>query len=189
MERTPMSAFHALDLARAAGIEVRLDGKDLILSGAGEPPAGILEMLRQHKRSIVALLQRPVEGPVQPPQSWDQADWRAFYDEQIGIAERDGLRRAEADARAFRSCVAEWLWRTAVVSAPGPCPVCGDADRPNDPLLAIGIIGGRAWLHNGCAKAWCAGRKAEAVAALSAMNIVAAPDSSTLKRLISTPDA
>jgi hypothetical protein len=137
MERTPMSAFRALDAARAARIEVRLDGNDLILSGAGEPPAGILKMLRQHKRSIVALLERPVEGPVQPPQPWDQTDWRAFYDEQIAIAEHDGLRRAEADARAFRSCVAEWLWRTAVVSPPGPCPICGDADQPNDPLMAI----------------------------------------------------
>jgi hypothetical protein len=172
-----MSVFRALDAARAAGIEVWLDGKDLILSGAGEPPAGILEMLRQHKRSIVALL-RPVEGPVHPPQSWDQADWRAFYDEQIAIAKRDGLRRAEADARAFRSCVSEWLWHTAVVSPPGPCPICGDADRPNDPLLAIGIIGGRAWLHIGCAKAWCAARKAEAVAALASMGIRGPEDSS-----------
>src|SRR5262245_50067704 len=179
MERMPMSAFRALDAARAAGIEVRLDGKDLILSGAGEPPAGILEMLRRHKRSIVAALQRPVEGPVPTFQSWDHADWRAFYDEQIAIAERDGLRRAETDARAFRSCVAEWLWRTAVVSPPGPCPICGDADRPNDPLLAIGIIGGRTWLHIECAKTWCAARKAEADAALASMGIRRPEHSST----------
>jgi hypothetical protein len=168
-----MSAFKALDAARAARIEVRLDGKDLALSGASEPPANVLKMLRRHKRSIVALLERPIEGP---PQPWNRADWRAFYDEQVAIAEHYGeLPRAEAESRAFRACIAEWLWRTAVVSPPGPCPVCGDADQPNGPLLAIGIIGGRTWLHKGCVKAWCAGRKAEAVAALSAMNIVADP--------------
>ena len=99
-------------------------------------------------------------------------DWRAFFDEQVGIAEfDDGLSRPAAEARAFDCCVAEWLYRTAVISAPGPCPICGDTDRPNDPLLAIGIIGGRYWLHLGCVKAWCTARKAEAVAALAAMGI------------------
>ena len=68
-------------------------------------------------------------------------DWRAFFDEHVGIAEVDGgLPRPAAEARAFDCCVAEWLYRTAVISAPGPCPICGDADRPNDPLLAIGIV-------------------------------------------------
>jgi hypothetical protein len=67
-----MSAFRALDAARVAGIEVRLHGKDLILSGASEPPADVLEMLRQHKRSIVAFLQRPIEGPPQSPQPWNR---------------------------------------------------------------------------------------------------------------------
>ena len=38
-----MSAFRALDAARAAGIEVRLDGKDLVLSGANAPPADVLD--------------------------------------------------------------------------------------------------------------------------------------------------
>ena len=55
-----MSAFRTLDAARAAGIEVRLDGKDLVLSGDSEPPPDVLDMLRRHKLSIVALLQRPL---------------------------------------------------------------------------------------------------------------------------------
>ena len=70
-----MSAFRALDAARAAGIEVRLDGQHLLLSGDGEPRADVLEMLRQHKRSIVALLQRPIERPMQARQSDDEVDW------------------------------------------------------------------------------------------------------------------
>jgi hypothetical protein len=175
-----MSAYRALDAARAAGINVRLDGQDLILSGAAEPSTGMLGLLRQHKRTIVALLQRRPEGPMQGRQSCDELDWLELYDEQLAIYERDhGLQHAEAERRAFDSCTAEWLWRTAVVSAPGPCPICGDADRANDPLLAIGIIGGRAWLHIGCVKVWCSARKAEAVSALAAMGIANPQGSST----------
>ena len=168
-----MSAFRALDAARAAGIEVRLDGKDLVLSGASAPPTDVLDMLRRHKLSIVALLQRPPcrATLLQPIQPWDPDDWRAFFDEQVRIAEYDGLSRSAAEARAFDCCVAEWLYCTSVITQPGPCPICGDADRPNDPLLAIGFIGGRYWLHKGCVKAWCTARRAEAVAALAAMGI------------------
>ena len=91
MEPEDMSAFHALDAARATGIEVRLDGKDLVLSGASVPPTDVLDMLRRHKRSIVGLLQ--------PAQLWDAVDWRAFFDERAAVAEFDrGLPRPEADA-------------------------------------------------------------------------------------------
>ena len=49
----------------------------------------------------------------------------------------------------------------------------GDADRPNNPLLAIGIAGaGQAWLHRQCVSGWHSARLAAAVAALSQMNIV-----------------
>ena len=51
-----MSAYHALDAARAAGIEVQLDGNDLVLSGASAPPTDVLDKLRKYKLSIVALL-------------------------------------------------------------------------------------------------------------------------------------
>ena len=168
-----MSAFHALDAARAAGVEVRLDGKDLVLSGASAPPTDVLDMLRRHKLSIVALLQRPLlpRPSLQPIQPWDPDDWRAFFGEQVGIAEGDGLARPTAEARAFDSCLAQWLYLKLEVTQPGPCPICGEQDLPNDPLLAIGMIGGRYWLHIGCVKAWCIARRAEAIAALSSMGI------------------
>jgi hypothetical protein len=55
------------------------------------------------------------------------------------------------------------------------CVICCAADRPNDPLLAIGITntvaGSLTWLHRDCVAAWRAGRIAEAVAALAAMGI------------------
>jgi len=103
---------------------------------------------------------------------WSIEDWQALFDERVGIATFDGgLPGPAAEARALDECVAEWLWRTSNVSPSGPCPICGDVDRPNDPLLAIGIIGGRTWLHIGCVKAWCTARKAEAVSALASMGI------------------
>ena len=168
-----MSAFRTLDAARAAGIEVRLDGKDLVLSGASAPPPDVLDMLRRHKLSIVALLQRPLapRPSLQPSQPWDRDDWRAFSDEQVRIYESNGLSRPAAEARAYDSCVAQWLCFKLVITQPGPCPICGDVDRPNDPLKPIGFIGGRYWLHQGCVKAWCIARRAEAIAELAAMGI------------------
>ena len=57
----------ALEAARAAGIEVQLDGKDLVLSAASEPPADVLDMLRRHKAAIVELLrQRNIVGTSVP---------------------------------------------------------------------------------------------------------------------------
>ncbi len=176
-----MSAFHALDAARAAGVEVRLDGKDLVLSGASAPPTDVLDMLRRHKLSIVALLQRPLlpGAAPQPIQPWDPDDWGAFYTEQVRIAEDDGLSRPAAEARARVNCVAQWLYLKLEVTQPGPCPICGEQDLPNDPLLAIGMIGGRYWLHIGCVKAWCIARRAEAIAALASMGIAGPAGSSS----------
>jgi hypothetical protein len=172
-----MNAFRALDAARAAGIEVRLDGKGLILSGVNAPPADVLDVLRQHKLSIVALLQRPLvpRPSLQPSQPWDRDDWRVFSDEQVRIYESNGLSRPAAETRAYDSCVAQWLCFELVITQPGPCPICTDPDRPNDALQAIGFIGGRYWLHNGCVKTWCVARRAEAIADLAAMGIEARP--------------
>ena len=159
-----MSAFKALDAAWAAGIEVRLDGDQLELSASREPSPELLDMLRRHKLSIVAILD--------PGQPWGPDDWLAYFDERAGIAEYDGgLPRAEAEKRAYDYCISECLGRTAVMSAPGLCPVCGRLDGPNDPLLAIGIVGGQTWLHLGCVNVWSGTRRAEAVAALDAMGI------------------
>ena len=135
-------------------------------------------MLRRHKLSIVALLQRPLvpRPSLQPSQPWDRDDWRAFFDEQASVFEGNGLARPAAEKRAFDNCAAQWLYFKLEITQPGPCPICGDLDRPNDPLLAIGIIGGRYWLHIGCVKAWGTACRAEAVADLAAMGIEARLD-------------
>jgi hypothetical protein len=186
-----MSAFLALDAARAAGIEVRLNGKDLDLSADSEPPPDVLDMLRRHKLSIVALLQRPLvpRPSLQPSQPWDRDDWRAFFDERAAIAEFDGgLPGPDAEALAFDCSVAEWLYRNPVTSVPGLCPICRDADRPNDPLLPVGTAGaGEVWLHRGCSAGWCTARKAEAVADLAAMGIEARVAGAARSCATSTP--
>ena len=79
--------------------------------------------------------------------------------------------RPGAEERAYDVTVAEWLYLNLVVTQPGPCPVCGDRDRPGDPLEPTGIIGGRYWLHAGCVKTWCRAQKAQAALALGAMGI------------------
>jgi hypothetical protein len=168
-----MSAFKALDAARAAGIEVRLDGKDLEWSAVGEPPTDVIDMLRRHKRSIVSLLQGRLLALRQSVQPWDPADWQAFFDERAAIAEfYGGLPRAEAEARAFDCCVAEWLLRNPIESSPDRCLECGKSARIDSPLLAIGVLGaGEAWLHRDCVSSWHSARLDAAVEALSVMNI------------------
>src|SRR5262249_19347233 len=126
----------------------------------------------------------PPPGPGQSePDPWTAEDWSVFCDERAGIAEHDGrLPRAKAEARAHACCIAEWLWRNPTSSPPGRCLTCAGPDRANDPLLAYGITNphqnSRTWLHRDCSRAWHADRIADAVAALAAMNIRAAPDAS-----------
>jgi len=161
-----MSAADVLKAARAVGVEVTLDGDDLLLEAALAPPAAVLAALSRHKSEIVAMLRPAQDG-------WSAEDWHAFFDERAGIAEFDGgLPRAEAEATAFARCVVEWLNRNPVNSTPGCCLCCGKRDRANEALLPYGQEStGHAWLHSRCWPAWHAGRKAEAAAALASMGI------------------
>jgi hypothetical protein len=165
-----MSAAEALREARAAGIELRVEGCDLALEADTPPPAGLLERLARHKPEIVALLRPGRDG-------WSAEDWQDFFHERAGIAEFDGgLPRPEAETRAFECCVVERMNRTFEPSPPGRCFACGGGDRAHDVLRPHGIEPtGHVWLHSRCWPAWHAGRKAEAVAALKAMGIVPPP--------------
>jgi len=157
-----MTAVEALKAARAAGIELALDGDALVLSAASAPPAAALDALSRHKPEVVALLRRGPDG-------WSGEDWQAYFDERAGIAEFDGgLPRPEAEARAFECCAVEWLNRNPVCSPPGRCLGCGGREHSYDQLLPYGAEPiGHTWLHSRCWGAWHADRKAKAVAALS----------------------
>jgi hypothetical protein len=163
-----MNAADALKTARAAGVEVILDGDDLALNAASAPPAAVLDALSRHKAEIAALLQPSRDG-------WSVEDWQVFFDGRAGIVEFDGgLPRAEAEAQAFACCVAEWLNRNPGCSPAGRCLGCGDREHAHDPLLPWGVEpAGQAWLHSRCWPAWYEARKATAVSALTAMGISA----------------
>ena len=161
-----MSAVEALKAARAASIQLGLDGDDLVLEASGPPPAVVVELLSRHKAGVVSLLRPANDG-------WSALDWQVFFDERAGIAEFDGgLSRVQAEDRAFACCVGGWLNRNPIGSPPGRCLACGGGEHAHDPLLPHGVeTNGRAWLHSRCWPTWYARRKAEAVAALAAMGI------------------
>lgn len=166
MECTPVSAADAVKAARAAGVEVRIEGDDLVLEAVARPPTDVVERLARHKLAIVALLRPGRDG-------WSTADWQAFFDQRAAKAGVDaGLTRTEAEVRAFACCAVEWRNRNSVRSPPGRCLTCGGVEYPHNPLLPFGAEpSGVAWLHSRCWEAWHAGRKASAVAELAAMGI------------------
>ena len=110
-----MSAADALKAARAAGIQLGVDGEDLVLEASVPPPAAVIDLLASHKAEVVALLRPGRDG-------WSAEDWQVFFDERAGIVEFDGgLPRAEAEAQAFACCVVEWLNRNPAHSLAGRC--------------------------------------------------------------------
>lgn len=161
-----MSAAYALKVARDAGVRVGIDGDTLTLDAEAAPPSALLDLLVHHKAQVVALLRHCNSG-------WSGDDWRALYDEWAGTAEfNDGSPRPEAEARAFKRCIDEWLNQNPVFSPPGRCLACGGVENTDDVLLPFGSEPtGHVWLHSRCWPAWYAGRKAEAGEALKVMGI------------------
>jgi hypothetical protein len=163
-----MSAVEALKAARAAGVELALDGDDLALKAASAPPAAVLDALSRHKAEVMVLL-RPAED------GWSAEDWQVFFEERASIVELDGeLPRPGAEAQAFACCVVEWLNRNPERSPAGRCLGCGDREHAHDPLLDYGTEpNGHVWLHSRCWPAWYAARQSKAVSTLTAMGISA----------------
>jgi hypothetical protein len=164
-----MSPAQALQLARSAGIKIKIDGEDLLLEALAPPPAAVLDLLSHHKTGILTMLRPAVDD-------WSAEDCRIFFEERASIAEFDGaLPRPQAEEHAFDCCIAEWLNRNPVSSMPGRCLGCGGGDHAHDPLLPYGIeTTGHAWLHSRCWPFWYEGRKARAATALATMGILPA---------------
>jgi hypothetical protein len=171
-----MSAVVALKAARAAGVELALDGDDLAPKAVSAPPAAVLDALYRHKVEIAKLLRPTKDG-------WSAEDWQVFFEERAGIVKLDGRSpRAQAEAQAFACCVTEWLNRNPVHSPAGRCLGCGDREHTHDPLLSYGAEPtGHAWLHSRCWPAWYDAWKAKAVSALAVMGI-SAPVGRKMKR-------
>jgi hypothetical protein len=92
-----MSATQALNAARAAGVNVGIDGEDLVLQAPAPPPHAVIEALSRFKSGVVALL-RP---------SLDAGDRQVCFDERAAMIEYDGDAPrvwAEALARFDPAC-------------------------------------------------------------------------------------
>jgi hypothetical protein len=161
-----MSAAAVLRAARAAGVELAIDGNDLLLDAATVPPASVIDALRRHKFEIIAML-RP--GRV----GWSTEDWRLFFEERAAVVEFDGgLLRTQAEAQALECCIVEWLNRNPTPSAPGRCACCGHAESHNAVVLPFGTEPGtHTWLHAECWPAWQKVRRSRAREALARIGI------------------
>jgi hypothetical protein len=166
-----MSAAAVLRAARALGVELTIDGDDLLLEAASEPPASVVDALRRRKAEVVAMLRPGRDG-------WSAEDWRLFFEERAAIAEFDGgLSRTEAEARALACCIVEWLNRNPTPSAPGRCAWCGQAESRDAVVLPYGTEPGtHIWLHAECWPAWQDTRRSQAREALARMGIGDLPD-------------
>jgi hypothetical protein len=161
-----MSAAEALKAARAADIKLAIEGNDLLLEAASEPPAVVLDALRQHKAEVVAMLRSGRDG-------WSAEDWLLFFEERAAIAEIDGgSLRTEAEAQALTCCIVEWLNRNPTPSAPGRCAWCGQAESRDAVVLPYGTEPAtHIWLHPECWAAWQDTRRSQAREALARMGI------------------
>jgi hypothetical protein len=161
-----MSAAAVLRAARAAGVELAIDGNDLLLDAATMPPASVVDALRRHKAEVVEMLRPGGDG-------WSAEDWRFFFEERAAIAEFDGgLPRTKADAQAIACCIVEWLKRNPTLSEPGRCAWCDQAERKDAVVLPYGAeVGAHIWLHAECWPAWQETRRSQAREALARMGI------------------
>lgn len=164
---TAMSTNAALKVARAAGIQIGVDGDDLVLEAAVPPPPGVFDLVSHHKAQIIELLRATSD-------EWTAEEWRAFFDERAGITEVDGVRtRAEAEAIAFESCVVEWLNRHPICSDPDRCAWCDKPDRDGHAVVPFGVEShGHAWLHPECWPNWFEHRRQVATDALAKMGFI-----------------
>ena len=157
-----MSAAQVLTEARSIGIQVQLDGDDLLLEAPAPPPSNVLEALSRHKAEIVKLLRPRADG-------WSTEDWRLYFDERAAVAEfNNGLTHADAEAHAFECCIIQWMNRNpGLLSVGGRCVWCGRAETDDALVLPFGTDPGtRAWLHAECWPAWHQARRAKAAAEL-----------------------
>lgn len=161
-----MKALEVLNEARAVGVDVAVDGGDLVLAATCQPPQHVIEALSSHKAEIIALLQQVDTG-------WSPEDWKAYFDERAGIAEFDGGQSCrQAEATAFECCVVEFMNRNRGPSDPAFCAWCGKQGDAGHVIVPFGIQGSHhTWLHPECWIDWHQARRAQAKKALEALGI------------------
>jgi len=143
-----MSAAEALKRARAADIQVWIDGEALVLEASAPPSPEVFNLLASHKTDILTLLRPGLDG-------WSGEDWQDLFEERAAVAEHCGrMTRQAAEASALSCCVTEWLRRNPVRSLPGLCAACGlDRGWLQPYVTDLNPIDiGHTWLHQACSK-------------------------------------
>ena len=161
-----MSAVQALGAARAFGIQLELEGDDLLLEALEPPPETILAALSRHKPEVVRLLHSAKDG-------CSPEYWHVLFHQRAAFAEfAGGLPRADAEAQAFECCVVEWLNRNPTPSGVGRCLWCGQPETHGAIVVPFGTEPGtHVWLHTECWPAWHELRRFHAQQALMRMGI------------------
>jgi hypothetical protein len=151
-----VSVRAALADLRRRGVELRLEGGDLIVTDADLLSDAEIARLRTMKAELIAALRES--------DARESEDWGTYFDERAGIAEfYGGVSRAEAEGMAFESCIVRWLGVHPDRSPPERCAYCGGGDRRENLLLPFGCEPtGHAWLHSGCWRPWYQRRREEA---------------------------
>jgi hypothetical protein len=94
-----MNAAELLDMARAAGLSLAVDGGEIVMNSVGPPPPAIFNLLRVHRAEIIAA----ITVVSQADHETDDAivDWRGWYEERAAIRQFDGgYARDEAERLA-----------------------------------------------------------------------------------------
>jgi len=105
--------------------------------------------------------------------AWDALDWQAFFDERAAIAEYDGnVSRVEAEARAFKWCINEWMEQHPEPSLPDRCAWCNEPDVSGTAVVPFGTQShGHTWLHPECWHTWFNDRRDRAEQSLMEFGI------------------
>ena len=161
-----MSATEAIRMAEATGIRIGVEGSDLILEADLEPTADVVNAIRRHKSEIIRLLAPPRDR-------WTGEDWRAYFNERVGIAEfGGGLPSPAAEVRAYECCVVKWLnHNPAPSSSADQCGECGEPITGTDALPFLNGPDGHAWIHPDCHGSWMERRRAIAQRHLAELGI------------------
>ncbi len=160
-----------LDEASAAGINLSLEGDDILLESDTAPPNALVALVRQHKSLLLSMLRGQKA-------SWQSADWQAYFDERAAILEFEaGLNRKDAEAKAFECCVTEYINQTHTASNPDVCAHCGTREDTTQPLIPLGTEKvGHVWVHCDCLTHWQMAQGHEAAEALRDMGITPLSD-------------
>jgi hypothetical protein len=104
---------------------------------------------------------------------WDTRDWRAYFDEQAGIAEHEhGCTRTVADVRAYSACVVAWCQRHPVPeNDPAECRHCREDRQYTSIVPVLNGAGGHFWVHVDCLPAHIEVRRQQAIATLRTLSL------------------